>query len=298
MRQFINKRGASSNQQASKQQGFTLIEIMISMAMGLVIAGAVIQIMVSNSVTEKLNRAMASTQESGRFIINRLRSEMLMVGLYDQMNPNLNLDVDTVDENNFVRNHPIILPNEFAARTALGSMQGSSGGNDTLVISLQNKMDCRGYALGYENDDEFYVVNEYFVSDNKLKCRGFDGRFLRGQKAAEGHNSHKSITILDDVVNFQVTYGVTDLASTQGSAIPTRFVDADGIQNALDNGKTIVALRIALIVKADSDITVDKKPFFRLLNEDVYTPDDNGLYKSFETTITLRNMKNFVRSNA
>lgn len=298
MRQFINKRGASSNQQASKQQGFTLIEIMISMAMGLVIAGAVIQIMVSNSVTEKLNRAMASTQESGRFIINRLRSEMLMVGLYDQMNPNLNLDVDTVDENNFVRNHPIILPNEFAARTALGSIQGSSGGNDTLVISLQNKMDCRGYALGYENDDEFYVVNEYFVSDNKLKCRGFDGRFLRGQKAAEGHNSHKSITILDDVVNFQVTYGVTDLASTQGSAIPTRFVDADGIQNALDNGKTIVALRIALIVKADSDITVDKKPFFRLLNEDVYTPDDNGLYKSFETTITLRNMKNFVRSNA
>jgi type IV pilus assembly protein PilW len=290
---FINK-----NTLRSSQKGFTLIEVMISMAMGLIIAGAVIQIMVSNSVTEKLNRAMASTQESGRFIINRLRSQMLMVGLYDQMSPRLNLNVDTVNENNFVRNHPVILPNEFAVRPALGSTQGNGGANDTLVVSLQNKMDCRGYELGYENDDEFYVVNEYFVSDNKLRCRGFDGRYLRGQKAAEGHNSHNAITILDDVVNFQVTYGVTDLASTQGSAIPTRFIDADGIQTALDNGQTIVALRIALVVKADSDITVDKKPFFRLLNENVYTPSDFGLYKSFETTITLRNMKNFVRSNA
>jgi type IV pilus assembly protein PilW len=288
----------SSHRGLNNQKGFTLVEIMISMALGLVIAGAVIQIMVSNSVTEKLNRAMASTQESGRFIINRLRSEMLMVGLYDQMNPKLNLDVDIVDENNFVRNHPVILPNTFAARNELGAKQGADGGNDTLVVSLQNKMDCRGYTLGYENQEEFYVINEYYVSDNKLKCRGFDGRYLRGQKVAEGHNSHKSITVLDDVVNFQVTYGVTDLASTSGSAIPTRFITADNIQNALDNGKTIVALRVALVVRADSDITVETKPFFKLLNEDAYSPSDNGLYKSFETTITLRNMKNFVRSNA
>lgn len=294
---FINKRNNVSVNK-KHQKGFTLVEIMISMALGLVIAGAVIQIMVSNSVTEKLNRAMASTQESGRFIINRLRAEMLMVGLYDQMNPKLNLNVDIVNENNFVRNHPVILPNEFAVRTTLGAIQGSSGGNDTLVVSLQSNMDCRGYVLGYANDEEFYVVNEYFVDDNKLKCRGFDGRYLRGQKAAEGHNSHKSMTILDDVVNFQVTYGVTDLASTSGSAIPTRFVSADGIQSAINNGKTIVALRIALVVRADSDITVETKPSFRLLNEANYTPSDNGLYKSFETTITLRNMKNFVRSKA
>ena len=281
-----------------KQKGFTLVEIMISMALGLVISGAVIQIMVSNSVTEKLNRAMASTQESGRFIINRLRGEMLMVGLYDHMNPNLNMDVDVVNENNFVRNHPVILPNEFAVRTTLGASQGTSGGNDSLVVSLQSKMDCRGYALGYENGEQFYVVNEYFVDDNKLKCRGFDGRYLRGQKVAEGHNSHNAITILDDVANFQVTYGITDAASTLGSAIPTRFITADGIQNAINNGKTIVAFRIAIVVRADSDITVENRPSFRLLNEANYIPSDNGLYKSFETTITLRNMKNFVRSNA
>ena len=120
---------SQQNQIKKRESGFTLVEIMISMAMGLVIAGAVIQIMVSNTVTEKLNRAMSSTQESGRFIINRLRSEMLMVGLYDQMNPNLNLDVDVVNENNFVRNNPVVLPNEFAVRTTLGSLQGAASRN-------------------------------------------------------------------------------------------------------------------------------------------------------------------------
>ncbi|MBF7074745.1 PilW family protein [Glaciecola sp. MH2013] len=282
----------------NKQSGFTLIELMISLALGLVIASAVIQVMVSNQVTEKLNRAVASTQESGRFIINRLRSEMLMVGLYDQLSPNINTSVDIVDENVFVRNNPVILPGTFAVRNALGSIQGASGANDTLVVSLQGSQDCRGYNLGYLNDDEFYVVNEYFVSDNRLRCRGFDGRYLRGQKAAEGHNSHNAITILDDVESFQVTYGVTSMAATNGSAIPTRFVTADGIQNEIDNGKLIVAIRIAIVVKGDSEISMDKKASFKLLNENSFTVSDFGLYKSFETTITLRNMKNFVRSSA
>jgi type IV pilus assembly protein PilW len=291
-------RNKSRNKLAKAQHGFTLVEIMISLALGLIISGAIIQVLVSNQVTDKLNRAVASTQESGRFIINRLRSEMLMVGLYDQLSPRINEDVDIVDENIFVRNNPVVLPGKFAVRADLGSEQGVGGANDTLVVSLQGSQDCRGYSLGYNNDDEFYVVNEYFVEDNKLKCRGFDGRYLRGQKAAAGHNEHKSITILDDVVNFQVTYGVTDMESTEGAAIPTRFVTADGIQTQLDDGKLIVALRIALVVKGESEISMDKKASFKLLNENSFTASDFGLYKSFETTITLRNMKNFVRSNA
>jgi type IV pilus assembly protein PilW len=221
-----------------------------------------------------------------------------MVGLYDQLSPRINEAVDVVDENIFVRNNPVILPGKFAARAGLGSKQGAGGSNDTLVVSLQGSQDCRGYSLGYNNDDEFYVVNEYFIEDNKLKCRGFDGRYLRGQKAAEGHNEHKAITILDDVVNFQVTYGVTDMESTEGTAIPTRFVAADGIPTQLNEGKLIVALRIALVVKGESEISMDKKASFKLLNENSFTASDFGLYKSFETTITLRNMKNFVRSNA
>jgi type IV pilus assembly protein PilW len=78
----------------SKQKGFTLVELMISLVLGLIISGAVIQILSSNTVTDGLNRAIANAQESGRFIISRMRQELMMTGRYDVLDPNLNQLVD------------------------------------------------------------------------------------------------------------------------------------------------------------------------------------------------------------
>ncbi|MFW8592388.1 PilW family protein [Glaciecola sp. 2405UD65-10] len=277
------------------QKGFTLIEVMISLALGLIISAAIIQIMVSNSVTERLNRAVASTQESGRYIIARMRDELLQVGLYDRLNPNLSDAVDVVEEESFVRNHPVPIPGDFAARLELGAAQGADGANDILVISLQSDRDCRGYKLGYGADEEFYVVNEYFVSGTSLKCRGFDGRFLRNQKVAVGHNAHSAFTLLDDVLSFQVSYGTTDTTINGTQALPTQYIDASGLEGAYNAGKQVVSIRVAIVVKGEGEIQLDSAAQFKLLGEDVITAPDKGLYKAFETTVTLRNMKNFAR---
>lgn len=283
----------------TRQQGFTLIEIMISLALGLVISTAVIQIMASNNVTERLNRAVSSTQESGRFIINRMRNELLMVGMYNELNPQIDDLVgiiDLVEENQYVRNNPIVLPAQFATRPTLGATQGANGANDTLVVSLLAERDCRGYKLGYPDDALFYTVNEYFVDAGKLKCRGFDGRYLRGQKAAQGHNSHAAFTLLDNVERFQVTYGISSFSASNGTARPTQFVNANALANQLAQGANVVAIRLALVVRSDSEINVSTPASFRLLDEDSFSTNNDALYKSFETTITLRNMKNYLRS--
>mgnify|MGYP001040999672 CR=1 FL=1 len=281
----------------SKQSGFTLLEVMISLALGLIISAAIIQIMVSNSVTQQLNRAVASTQESGRFIISRMRNELLMIGLYDRINPNLSRLVDIAEEESFVRNHPIPLPGDFVNRAGLGAIQGIDGSSDTLVISLQADRDCRGYKLGYADDEEFYVVNQYYVEGTKLKCRGFDGRYLRGQKAAVGHNSHAGFTLLDDVLNFQVNYGLADPSANNGQTLPIRYVDASLLGNAINAGQHVVSVRLAIVIKGEGEIRLDQASSFKLLNEDTFTAPDNGLYKSFETTVSLRNMKNFARGS-
>lgn len=288
----------AGNNKPTKQKGFTLLEIMISLALGLVISAAIVQIMISNSVTDRLNRAVASTQESGRYIITRLRDELLMVGMYDAMNPNLSDIVDIVEEESFIRNNPIPLPGAFVADVNLGAEQGADGSSDTLVISLQGTRDCRGYKLGYADDEEFYVVNEYFVSDNKLKCRGFDGRVLRGQKNAVGNNNDAAFTILDDVLSFQVTYGLASPFTNNGETLPVRYVDASLLANAILANQQIVSVRLAIVVKGEGQIALDNASSFKLLNEDVITAPDKGLYKAFETTISFRNMKNFARSGA
>lgn len=290
------------NRRISNQQGFSLIELMIALTLGLILSAAVIQVMVSNSVTERLNRAVASAQESGRFIVSRMRNELLMVGRYDPISPVFNLDnTDSVTEAAFVQNHPVALPGDFAADLAVGAIQGANGDNDILVVGLQAERDCRGFKHGYgENpapaNEEFYVVNEYYVDGTTLKCRGYDGRVLQGLKAA-APGAAGGYPILDDVESFQVLYGVTNnVATGDNSGRPVQFVPANDLVAIIANQGQVVAIRIAVLVKGDGEVLIEPTPSFKLLNEDPITPAEKRLYKQFETTITLRNVKNFMRN--
>lgn len=279
------------------QDGFSLVEILITLALGLLISGAIIQVLVSSSITERLNRSIASTQESGRFAITRLRADLLMTGRYDPLFPDLNQDVDIVAESAFVQNHPVLLPGQFAGFSDVGSVQGAMGANDTLTVGLQAHHDCRGFKLGYPAQEEFYVVNEYFVEDRQLKCRGFDGRVLLGQKAAEGHSGHGAFTLLDNVESFQVLYGYANSSDiTDNSARPVQYVTANQLPAIFTANGQVVAIRIAILIQGDAEVTIEPTPQFKLLNEAPIRPAANRLFKQFETTITLRNIKNFMRS--
>ena len=276
------------------QGGFSLIELMISLALGLIVSAAVVQVMISNNSTERLNRSIASAQENGRFIMARLRNDLIMTGRYDMLQPDLNKDVDIVVEAAFVQNNPIPVVGDFSNGLTKGVIEGAGTTSDTLMVALQASKDCRGATHGYV-DEEFVVVNEYFLDGTSLKCRGFDGRALRGLKAAVDDDS--AYTLLDDVISFQVQYGITDnIASKDNSARPVKFIDADTLGAEKATGALVVAIRIALLLKADSDVLISPVPKFKLLDEEPITPSEKRLYKQFETTITLRNSKNFARS--
>jgi type IV pilus assembly protein PilW len=280
--------------QNTKQSGFTLIELMISLTLGLILSAAVVQVMISNHSTERLNRSIASAQENGRFIIARLRNDLIMTGRYDMLRPDLNKDVDIVVEASFVNNNAIPVLGDFSNGLTKGAKEGVDTESDTLMVALQASKDCRGATHGYVNE-EFMVVNEYFLDGSSLKCRGFDGRVLRGLKAEVDDDS--AYTLLDDVISFQVQYGVTDnVTSKDNSARPAKFVDADTLGVEKTAGALIVAIRIALLLKADSDVLISPVTSFKLLNEEPIKPSEERLYKQFETTITLRNSKNFARS--
>jgi type IV pilus assembly protein PilW len=281
----------------NNQRGFSLVELMITLTIGLMISGALIQVMLGNNVTERLNQAVSSVQESGRFIITRLRNDLLMTGRYDNLSPALNRDVDVAVEAAVVQNNPVPLVGDFISDGSLGALEGSNGASDTLVVSAQARTDCRGYKLGYAADEEFFVVNQYFVSGTSLQCRGFDGRVLRGEKIAVANDSNKAYTLLDDVYSFQVQYGVTNsLASHDNSSRPVRYVNADALAALRLTGSQVVAIRIAVLLKADSEVMIDPVPSFKLLDGAAIQPSEKRLFKQFETTITLRNVKNFIRS--
>ncbi|MEM0909389.1 MAG: PilW family protein [Pseudomonadota bacterium] len=280
-----------------KQQGLTLVELMIAVALGALVSIGIVQVLVGNRFSDDLNTSIASAQENGRFIVTRLRNDIMMAGYHNPLFPDLNDSVDVTEENAFVRNNVIPLPGDFTAWPTLGSKEGAATASDTLVISKQEQHDCRGKKLGYADDEEFFVVNEYFLESDELRCRGFDGRVLRGQRIAVDHNNHEAVTLMENVLSFQVMYGITasDVNATTGN--PVKYIDASQLNVALNDNAHVVAIKIALIIKGDGDGFVETHADFKLLNEDSIAAPDKGLYQAFETTITLRNAKNFVRAN-
>ena len=117
------------------QRGFTLIEMMIALVLGLVISGAVIQTMVSSRVTNSLNQAVSQVQESGRFVMARLNREVIEAGRYDQVVARVDTTVDPLVEAAFIQNRPVGLPGDYLSSASLGSSQGGSGADDELVVN-------------------------------------------------------------------------------------------------------------------------------------------------------------------
>lgn len=99
-----------------KQAGFSLVEVMLSLALGAILSVTVIQVMVSQTVTNKRNRALASVQENGRFAIIKLQQDILQTGRYDQLSPSLHRAKDTAEEAIFLQHSSRTSGNIFPSR--------------------------------------------------------------------------------------------------------------------------------------------------------------------------------------
>jgi type IV pilus assembly protein PilW len=62
------------------QQGFSLIEIMVAMTIGLVLMGGLVQIFISNKQTYRVQEAMARLQENGRFALDLITNDLRASG--------------------------------------------------------------------------------------------------------------------------------------------------------------------------------------------------------------------------
>jgi type IV pilus assembly protein PilW len=70
--------GASMNQRRSS--GFTMVELMISLTLGLLVLGAISTILVSTGKSNREQTALARMQENGRFALSRISADLRMAG--------------------------------------------------------------------------------------------------------------------------------------------------------------------------------------------------------------------------
>jgi type IV pilus assembly protein PilW len=121
------------------QRGVTMIEILITLVIGLVIVLGVGSTFDTNRRTYRFQEAVAQTQEQGRFAMDFLAGHVRMAG--------------------FPGNNP----------PAGNKVEGSDAGTDTLRVRYDADLNCQDNSTGGVADNRFRINN------NNLECSGDGG---------------------------------------------------------------------------------------------------------------------------
>lgn len=132
----------------SKQQGFTLVELMIAGILGLFLISGVIQLFTGSNRIYSMQEELASLQENGRFALTYMDSQIRM-GAW------------TVDE---------------SPPQAIDIANSSDGTNDTIVVSYKvavdgvSNLDCNGEVIA-----DGVIRNTFSVNSGNFQCQGNGG---------------------------------------------------------------------------------------------------------------------------
>ncbi len=233
-----------------RQQGFSLVEIMVALTLGLVLLGGTITLYASSKDSYRLQENIAGMQENARFAIHALRRDVEMAGFPMARD---------------------IVPFNSAA-----TLDGANNTSDQLSIQYNagdppNNTDCLGTVVAPPGT---LITNLYTINNNgDLVCRG--------------NTANLTQTLVENVVNMQALYGVD--TNADGSANRYLRADQVTALPG-NPWLQVVSLRLALLVASESAVGPAPQPPLTLLDAAPdFAPADNRLYRIFTTTIPLRN---------
>jgi type IV pilus assembly protein PilW len=254
---------------AARQAGFTMVEMMIAMTLGLLLVVVIGQVFVTSKESYRTTEDLSRLQENARFAVTQLSRSIRMAGY--MTNP-----LDT----------PAVV---FPVATSQQAIVGTDGGGsvaDQVTVRFQGSgagtadgtvLDCQGNAIraGEMAAARFYLAPGANGA-NALFCDN-TGTVGPGIVAAQ-------VELASDVENMQILYGEdTDLDGTANRYLPA---GAGGVAD-FDN---VVSVRIAVLARSQSEVSASLNTGTYDLIGTVFDPvDDRRLRRVYTATITLRN---------
>lgn len=269
-------------------RGFTLIELMVSLAIGLLVALAAVQMFVTNQQSFNLQRGMGDVQDNGRFALDFIGRDVRMADLRPAGAQAGNMGRGIVMA---VSDAPGVTATTISLDDSINLGIGS---NDQVVIQYAvtpySNRDCEGNVAPTSS----VIVNRYFVradasagSGSALACDG--GYYSLATNAATGIGD-QGVVLLSSVDSFQVLYGVNDGSAT--GCEPARFVTATQFK-AMAATTAIVAVKVGVLVRSqDSTGTLPASPGFQVLDKALASsaiPVDGRVRRLFTTSMAIRN---------
>ena len=297
-------------------KGFTLIELMISLVLGLLISAAVMQVYLTNAKTSATQKSGSELQDASLFGIQQLESHLRLANLG---NPVDEITNDTPKGGIVLSLTNMGLPEEnteypkFLTHTAGDSDFNSTSSiasvnSDQLTIQYTNitgndLSDCE--STDVHNGET--VIERYFIReslpDNKnglvLACdagrlnnSGVITSYAASDPKTFGNNGQEFIMGIDQ---FKVLLGTQ--THVAGSAGVMRYLtSADYLNNTTTPAPkpAITAVKIGLIVRGSTPVVGSStKTTFSLLgqNHTLKSGEPNQVRTTYESTTLLRNAR-------
>ncbi|HEX5357723.1 MAG TPA: PilW family protein [Aquabacterium sp.] len=283
--------------------GLTLVELMVSMVIGLAVIGAGMAMYTTSGFAGKGSSALSQMGEDATLALSLMRNHIAMAG-YSRMV----LDPANNTMVKLYNGHPVFgcrfgvtsdTNDNFLSSTDPASAQvscdnGLAAGNDTLIVLYEADQDntiangaaaptdCLGNGLPppiTTNPLGSYSIaeNRFFINaNNALSCRGNSGAPPQ--------------PLVDNVAQMQILYGVATPSPTgTRGTVATRYLRANQVGDMNSgNWDQVVSVRLCLVIQSREPVLDAPAPFFDC--NGVSTPTtDRRLYRAFSTTVVLNN---------
>lgn len=276
-----------------KQQGLTLVELMIAMTLSLIVVFAVGSILISSNQAASVSDTLADSQESGRFAVDYINRQLLKTG-YDPEDTGLvafgTLCVDA-SETICIRENDSGTGDRIAVRRVAEVEEDPM--DSTKTIPKSNAVTCYGSALldadGNNITANVTVTDVYWVEvDNNglsnLRCQSFDENGT--VRANPGDNFGASQALAAGVLSIHVLFGQSNSAPTNETLNVSAYYNA----NQVTNWSNVYAMRIGFLTQALSNTEAPSwNQNYIVMDSLTYTFNDQTARQVFTTTITLLN---------
>ena len=139
-----------------KQKGFTVVELMIGVTLGLILLGGIVQVYLSTQQTYEFTTGLARVQESARYSVDLMSRDIRMAGYTPCGNTNVtaNLLNDAT--------------NEWWSNFFDQSLRGFEGGQNNFPSGLSRRVETADALLILRAGDNVAGVNVYDSGNNEF----------------------------------------------------------------------------------------------------------------------------------
>ena len=194
-------------------RGFGLIELLISLALGLIVVLGVVQIFIAAKNTYVSQNSASNMQEDARFVLGKMIQEIRMVGMFGCLGT---IDAGSAPDFSASQITPISWDNANLKLTLVTADVGANGGTPTWTVIS----DCRTSATAY-SQVKAPVPGQLAFPIRRLIYSLKNGQLTMGVHGGTPIQS----ALVDNVSAFNVSFGLassaTEVAASSYSSNPS-----------------------------------------------------------------------------